>query len=151
MKDIVKIIINIILYLWQLPQNIMGLAMIVYFRKDEKVLTYKNIKYYVAPKMSGAITLGQYVILSFYYHDDIETFVHEFGHTIQSKILGPFYLVIAGLNSLLHAWLHDCRKNGKSYYHFWTEKWANKLALKYLERNNILIDKDILHNLYENS
>ena len=151
MKNFFVTITNIFLYIWQLPQNLVGVVMLLYFRNEKKILEYSNIRYYVAQKMSGAITLGNYIILSPYYHNDVETFVHEFGHTLQSKILGPLYLIVVGTNSLLHAWLHDCRSDGKSYYHFWTEKWANKLALKYLERNNIKINKEKLTDIYENS
>ena len=57
---------------------------------------------------------------------------HEaLGHGTQSRYLGPFYLRIVGLQSIIWAWIYPCKafpysKNG--YYKFWTEKWADKLG-----------------------
>ena len=151
MKKFLNGLLSVLLYIWQLPQNIAGLILLLYFRKERKVLEYEGIRYYVVPKMQGAVTLGQYIFLAPYYATDTETFVHEFGHTIQSKYLGPLYLIVIGITSLLHAALHDCRENGKSYYHFYTERWANTLALRYMKRNDIEISYYILRELYENS
>lgn len=73
-------------------------------------------------KMNGGITLGQFVFLSTNM-TDIFYLRHEGGgHGKQSLCLGPFYLIVVGLSSLLHATFHKC----KDYYHFWTEKWANE-------------------------
>lgn len=35
------------------------------------------------------------------YIGDEETLKHEYGHSIQSKILGPLYLIVIGLPSLM--------------------------------------------------
>lgn len=59
--------------------------------------------------------------------------VHEYGHTIQSLILGPLYLPLVGLPSVLWARLPFCRRKwrGKvSYFSFFTEKTANSLGEK---------------------
>jgi len=49
---------------------------------------------------------------------------HEHGHTIQSKILGPFYLFVIGLPSIIWAGLFNKyrEKNNVSYYSLYTEK-----------------------------
>ena len=58
--------------------------------------------------------------------------VHEYGHTIQSLILGPLYLLVIGLPSLL--WnkipVFERRRVQRnfSYYSFYTERWANHLG-----------------------
>lgn len=58
--------------------------------------------------------------------------VHEYGHTIQSLILGPLYLIVIGLPSLLWAGLpifaKKRRDRGISYYSLYTEKWADSLG-----------------------
>ena len=58
--------------------------------------------------------------------------IHEYGHTIQSLILGPLFLLVAGLPSLLWCALPWCKKMRKSkhisYYSFYTEKWADRLG-----------------------
>ena len=53
--------------------------------------------------------------------------LHELGHHKQSLILGPLYLIVIGIPSLIHAWLWN-PNSGKSYYDFYTEHWANKLS-----------------------
>lgn len=60
--------------------------------------------------------------------------VHEYGHTIQSLLLGPLYLPVIGLPSVL--WNHlPCfqRKwrGGVSYFSFFTERTANYLGEKF--------------------
>lgn len=58
--------------------------------------------------------------------------MHEYGHSIQSLLLGPLYLPVVGLSSLIWCnvpyYERKRRKNHLSYYSFWTEKWANELS-----------------------
>jgi len=58
--------------------------------------------------------------------------VHEYGHTIQSLLLGSLYLVIIGIPSTLWGFLQPLNKKRKtegiSYFSFFTEKWANRLG-----------------------
>jgi len=59
--------------------------------------------------------------------------VHEYGHTIQSLIFGPLYLIVIGIPSTLWGFLPYCqnkRNNGVSYFSFFTEKFANYLGEK---------------------
>ena len=62
---------------------------------------------------------------------DGEVVVHEYGHTIQSLILGPLYLLVIGIPSLVWANLPvfvKKRSGGVPYASFWTEKSANRLG-----------------------
>ena len=56
--------------------------------------------------------------------------VHEYGHTIQSLILGPLYLFLIGIPSTLWGFLlAEKRKKDQIPYSFcFTEGWANKLG-----------------------
>lgn len=83
----------------------------------------EDITFYYSKNFTGGISLGQYIILSSKWKDDVR---HEFGHCLQSKMLGWFYLPIIGLPSLLHAWLCKCKDH--DYTDFWCEKWADKLG-----------------------
>lgn len=59
--------------------------------------------------------------------------VHEYGHTIQSLVLGPLYLPLIGLPSLLWATGKKPRHRrlmGTPYSAFWTEHSANVLGEK---------------------
>ena len=53
--------------------------------------------------------------------------VHEYGHTIQSLILGPVYLIVIGIPSTLWGFLMGKKRKEKQipYGVFFTEKWAN--------------------------
>lgn len=113
------------LYLWQLPQNIIGrLLFWVYSGYTTKIDDNAIVR--ISCKMRGGITLGKYIIVR-----NSKYIKHEYGHTIQSKYLGPLYLLVIGLPSILHAAVHRTMCKSKDYYHFYTEKWANKLSDKY--------------------
>lgn len=125
-KSFIWWVVFILLFIWQLPQNLVGLIMLVYFKIFSKTRIVACRHYSImfeSPKMSGGISLGSFCFGSpnlCYY----ETYVmHELdGHTVDSKILGPLYLLFIGLPSILHAWLHvKC----PCYYHFFTERLAN--------------------------
>ena len=67
MKKFLNIIKEIALWIWQFPQNIVGLITLV-IMGYEKVLTVENgNKVYFSARMSGGISLGKYSIISKYY------------------------------------------------------------------------------------
>lgn len=119
-----KILKMILTWIWCFPQQIVGLILKV-FTKAKKVDDH-----YVYNLKSGSISLGTYVFLCEVHKDDIMVLKHEKGHTKQSYILGWLYLIIIGLPSLIWAGCFNKYriKHNKSYYWFYTEKWANKLA-----------------------
>ena len=84
--------------------------------------------------MRGAVTLGCYVFVGLN-SEYRKTVKHELGHTIQSKILGPLYLIVIGIPSITYCGLRrifpSLRK--KNYYNFYTERWANSLSEKYIK------------------
>ena len=119
---------SIILYLWQLPQNILAIILGIFW-KEEKSLMYKGVKVIVNSKFPGGISLGNYVFVHRFPSkpESWNTVKHEWGHTRQSRIFGPLYLLIIGLPSILWAATWS-PKSECSYYSFWTEKWADKLG-----------------------
>lgn len=121
-----KTLKNILLWIWQFPQHLVGL-LILLFIKGESKHKFDSITYYFYDPFPGGISLGNYAIIGSHFEQTIR---HEYGHTIQSRILGPLYLIVIGLPSLIWAWLYGpvipYTKNG--YYKFYTEKWANKLG-----------------------
>lgn len=136
-----KLIKETALFLWQFPQNIVGLILRL-FMGYNRVLTAPNgNKVYFSKKMSGGISLGRYSIINDYYIRkcksdteilDLDVTKHEaLGHGTQSRYLGPFYLFVIGIPSIVWAAIYPCKrfpytKNG--YYKFYTEKWADELA-----------------------
>ena len=111
-------------FLWQLPQNLVALLMLPFLGK-KTVIRYENYCWvFSCTKMSGGISLGNFIFLSESCSKKEPVIRHELGHVIQSHILGPLYLPSVGLCSIANAAFHftDC------YYSWWPEAWANNLA-----------------------
>ena len=124
---------EILLYIWQLPQNLLGLIMLLFMKPYASKEKYRGITYIVSQKMSGGISLGNYIILSNSYKDkerSTNIWDHEWGHTRDSRMFGPLYLIVIGLPSLIWAWMYGSiipyTDNG--YYKFYTEKRADRLG-----------------------
>lgn len=121
-----KTLKNILLWIWQFPQHIVGL-LILLFIKGESKHKFDGIAYYYYDPFPGGISLGNYMILGDKWSQSIK---HEYGHTIQSRMLGPLYLPTVGLCSITWAGLYGSviKETHNGYYKFWTEKWADKLG-----------------------
>lgn len=133
-----KRIKKIALYVWQLPQNLLGLLLIAFYRPERMHTMENGNRICFANRMRGGISLGKYSLVNTsHYRKDIneslkrDTVRHEaIGHATQSLYLGWLYLIVIGLPSIVWAMLYgrviEPTKNG--YFQFWTERWADKLA-----------------------
>lgn len=116
---------EILLYLWQLPQNLLGLVLVaIYGAKRPTGLLSQWPDVYVSERMRGGISLGKYIILDEWCR--LNDVLHERGHQIQSRRLGWLYLPTVGLVSGLRAWL-NLYKPGR-YYDSWPENEADRLG-----------------------
>lgn len=87
-----------------------------------------GVSYRVVPDLpGGGIPLASTVMVRYWFIDAPELYAHEYGHVKQSRILGPLYLFVIGIPSLLWACWYRKHKRG-SYYAFYTEKWADRLG-----------------------
>lgn len=121
-----KVLKEVLFWTWCLPQTLVGLFVKLFYKATNRYRINKNPEIYISGTMPGAISLGKYIIVGKLYDTDY-TVKHEYGHQIQSFILGPLYLLVIGLPSIIWCWwIHPLTK--KSYYWFYTEKWANKLG-----------------------
>lgn len=103
LKNILLYIKNILLYIWQLPQNLLALLLMLVYRpflKKPEISDYKGVKYVWYKNWPNGVSLGHYVLIGTYYENRLETINHEYGHTRQSLIFGPLYLLIIGLPSI---------------------------------------------------
>lgn len=117
---------------WGLPQTLLGL---LEFIKHWNELHYMYRGAVVTEcKKNLNISLGMFVFITENKEGNNRErgqriLDHEYGHTLQSLLLGPLYLVIVGLPSWLWCNL-PCfcemrKRTGISYYAFYTEKWAD--------------------------
>lgn len=123
-----KRIKSVLKYIWQLPQNIIALIYLSYLIVENQIpaiIKYKGIKVYTKYS-SGSATLGNYIFISPRATEN--TIKHEYGHTRQSLYLGPLYLIIIGIPSILWAMIHKTIASDKLYSWFYTETWADKLG-----------------------
>lgn len=113
-----------LLFIWQLPQNIVALIMMPFLGKLTPIAKNKWSCAYRGEKMSGGISLGSFIFLSPYSAGRETSVRHEFGHAVDSRLFGPLYLLIIGLPSLLNAafGFTEC------YFDFYTERRANHRA-----------------------
>lgn len=119
---------KILHFIWGLPQNIIGGILYLIFRRKNPHKKFNNAYVCVLPNRWGCVSLGMFI---FVVNIDYEpTIRHEYGHTRQSMLLGPLYLLVIGLPSIIWAGCFSeyRRKHNKSYYSFYTEKWADKLG-----------------------
>lgn len=126
--------IFILLCIWQLPQFLVSLIMMIFLGQLDVVADRHFNFCFRGKNMSGGISLGPFAFVSNYSAKKQETIAHEVdGHTVQSKLFGPLYLLIIGIPSLVHAWFHDYHKS--CYYDYWCERWANNLAKLEVDEN----------------
>lgn len=124
---------NFIRGVWEFPQNALGF-MVRKISKAKNYTTYKDATVY-SWSLGGGMSLGKYIFVPFKLSSPttygVQQYIkHEYGHTIQSKYLGWLYLLVIGLPSLIwsQCFSEYRYKTGKSYYAFYTEKWADKLG-----------------------
>lgn len=120
----------ILKYIWQFPQM---LAAWIWYLIRKKTILYNSVgKFYTVyvGANRGGVTLGDKIFISKCYHGEYLNMIiaHESGHVKQSLYLGPFYLIVIGIPSILWAWSHKWIAPRRSYYWFYTESIANKLG-----------------------
>lgn len=122
-----------LIWLWQLPQHLLALILLHYYQDVRLYRKENGRRYYACYDMPSGICLGNYIIL----HDASlgNDMLHEYGHSRQSRILGPLYLLIIGLPSILgniydqvfHSrWTYE--RSAQWYYKQPWEAWADKLG-----------------------
>lgn len=123
--------------IWELPQNILGALLFIFFAvfSDSVILDDDDSLEMYSPMMRGAISLGIFRVYAYKYLGNGARYVelvrkHEKGHRKQSMMLGPLYLIVIGLPSLIWATLHSYvkRLGAVDYYSFYTERWADRLG-----------------------
>lgn len=125
---------NIILWSWCLPQTLIGFFIIIFLRVQNRIIKFskyeettliisKNYLFFLG------LSLGKFIFVD-ETQNKIELIKHEYGHTLQNYLFGPFYLIIIGFPSIFQAVRFNLDKNfnDKEYENSFPEKWADKLG-----------------------
>ncbi|MBN2652010.1 MAG: hypothetical protein JXR63_06475 [Spirochaetales bacterium] len=134
MKKLLFVIFSPIILIWQLPQALLGAATALKFAKSFEKKIYLRDKptaitlIYQDLPFSG-VSLWPFILLNQKKYDT-KVISHEYGHCIQSFILGPLYLPLVGLPSAIQC--HLSHKRGgtyaANYFMRYPENWANHLG-----------------------
>ena len=117
---------------WGLPQTLAGFAVFLVLIKRRHFIYRGCIA--TEWRRGQSLSLGLFTFISEQaqgrLHDEL--CAHEYGHCIQSLMLGVLYLPVIALPSslwcMLPAFERRRQNTGISYYSFYTERWANRLA-----------------------
>ncbi len=143
---------------WGILQNLLGSIVFLLHRKKQHYNFHGAVV--TVWKSKSSVSLGMFVFITsepFFAEkfsgemrmDELSDrlLVHEYGHTIQSLILGPLYLLVIGIPSTLWGFLPNLNRKRReeeiSYFEFFTEKWANSLGEKVTgekSMENLVID-----------
>lgn len=133
---------KVIKFLWQLPQNIIGLLLVMILNPDIiKRVNGKKIRY--SDKISGIITFGEFTLISMdYYSCDITKIeLHELGHQTQSLLFGWFYIPVISIPKFCNVILHK----GKHHLNFYTETMAIELSWLRYKNSKSFTEKLMYH------
>ena len=126
---------HVLQWVWGLPQNLFGALTALVLRGERfryhgaLVTLYRPVKF-----MSNrfGFSLGSFIFMPESWTEGVRKrlVVHEYGHTVQSLILGPLYLPVVALPSVI--WSKRYFRNntrfvtrGVSYTDRFPENWAD--------------------------
>ena len=113
---------DVLLYLWQLPQNLLGLAVIKILKSEHN--EYYDFWYTYNHNYNFGVSLGKYIIFGDRFSG--RALAHERGHQKQSLYLGWLYLPVIGLPSAVGNLLN--RVIDFDYYKQPWEAWADRIG-----------------------
>ena len=117
--------------IWGLPQTVVGCAMFLALRRSRRHVSYRSATV-TEWRLRSGLSMGMFIFVP--EGSTRALLAHEYGHTLQSLMLGPFYLPVIVVPSLIWAGLPQLERmrvrRSYSYYRFSPERWANALSLK---------------------
>lgn len=128
---------KVLLYIWQLPQNLLGLLVIAITRAvlDTGFMDFGY--FYYRSRLHNCefgVCLGEYIIFGEESASQM-SWQHEAGHRKQSRMLGPLYLLLVGLPSVVrNIWDRIMHRSWSDlhravwYYSGYPEHWADNLG-----------------------
>ena len=131
-----KIITLLIYWTWCLPQTILGAILFLLVKiSDGKAHQHFYNQFTILTESKyifGGISLGMFIFTGSINVSDQKReyfFRHEMGHVRQSLFLGPLYLILIGVPSIIWSCLKKLGFfSNVPYGWFYTERWANFLG-----------------------
>ena len=129
-----RVIFTVLQCTWGMLQTLAGAAVFLVLIKREHFIYRAGIG--TLWGRGESLSLGLFFFVSGQSPEDRqkELCAHEYGHSIQSLVLGPLYLPVIGLPSSLWCMMpyfeRRRARTGRSYYSLYTERWANAIAVK---------------------
>lgn len=122
-----KVLNKFLVYSWQLPQNVLGLLVILF--TGAAYMPQHDCWIAINDKSYFGVSLGSYIIFGLGYPGEV-TLKHEQGHQKQSLYLGWLYLVLIGIPSAIGNLLFRISFIDRKwdYYKQPWEKWADVLG-----------------------
>ena len=129
-----RVIFTVLQCTWGILQTLAGAAVFLVLIKRKHFIYRAGIG--TLWSRGESLSLGLFFFVSEQSPEDRqnELCAHEYGHSIQSVILGPMFLPVLGLPSSLWCMMpyfeRRRARKGRSYYSLYTERWANAIAEK---------------------
>ena len=113
---------------WEQPQTALGWVLKKLFAdKSVSPHDYKGREVVTWKFPNAGISLGKYVLVGSYATPI--TIAHEYGHCVQSQMLGPLYLLAVGVPSITQNILTRLGLlSADRYYCRFPERWADSLG-----------------------
>lgn len=126
------------LFLWELPQNVLGLIVFSIMHTKRRIVKTEKESYRIFIETPNiGVSLGWFIFwtpsANRFSHLVNDCRMHEYGHARQSLLLGPIYIFLIGIPSLARVlysrWYYKKhRHNWKNYFNAFPENWADKLG-----------------------
>jgi len=124
-----KILFWLMAFTWELPQTLVALLFLLLFRTEgitgnNRIWRVHFNKYLTCASLGEFLFFGDRYIGTPYWD---ETVRHETGHSVQSRLFGPLYLILIGLPSCI--WNVLSRMNNKAgrwfSRHYYDTPWEH--------------------------
>lgn len=126
------------LFVWEIPQIMLGLLVWAIMKINHKIVKSEPEAHRVfIETVNTGVSLGWIIFWTpkgnRFSHLQNDCRMHEYGHALQSVMLGPLYLPVVGIPSLARVlygkWYR--KRNGRrweNYFNAFPENWADKLG-----------------------
>lgn len=118
----------ILSYTWGVLLSLIGLlASLLMIAISKQAIPFKGIWYFKVRSSWGGISLGSCFIRDTTSYDSVN--YHELGHTYQNAILGPFFIILIGIPSMIRYWYREfSKKIQPAYDAIWFEGSATEIG-----------------------